>query len=89
MVDSKTAPATLNKSPQLPPKSKPIQILAISNSQNSLSCLDHSILYVRIILDLLAKVIIIYGLSHRISTQSIGIRMPHTWSVHNLEVEVL
>jgi hypothetical protein len=89
MVNSKTAHAMLSKSPQLPPKSKPIQILAISNSQNSLSCLGHSILYVRIILDLLAEVIIIYDLSHWISTQGISIRMPHTWSVHNLEAEVL
>jgi len=89
MVDSKTAPAMLSKSSQLLPKSKPIQILAISNSQNSFNCLGHSILYVRIILDLLAEVIIIYGLSHRILTQGIGICMLHTWSMHNLEAEVL
>jgi hypothetical protein len=89
MVDSKTAPAMLSKSPRLSPKSKPIQILAISNGQNSLSRFGHFILYVQIILDLLAEVIIICGLSHWISTQSISIRMPYTWSVHNLKVEVL
>jgi hypothetical protein len=89
MVDSKTTPAVLGQFPYLPPKSKPIQSLAISNSQDSLSCLGRSILYVRIILDLLAEVIIFYGLSHQISTQGISIRMPHTWSVYYFEAEVL
>jgi hypothetical protein len=89
MVDSKTTPTVFGQSPYLPPKSKPIQSLAISNSQDSLSCLGHSILYFRIILYLLAEVIIIYGLSHWISTQGISIRMPHTWSVYYFEAEVL
>jgi hypothetical protein len=35
------------------------------------------------------KVIIILSRSHRISTQGISIRMPHTWSVYYLEAEVL
>jgi hypothetical protein len=59
------------------------------DSQDSLSCLIWSILYVQIILDFLTEVIIIRSLSHRIPTQGISIRMPHTWSVYYLEAEVL
>jgi hypothetical protein len=59
------------------------------DSKHPLSCFGWSILYVRIILDFLAEVIVIRGLSHRISAQCISIGMPHTWPVHNLEAEVL
>jgi hypothetical protein len=59
------------------------------DSKDPLSRLGWFILYVRIILDFLAEVIVIRSLSHRISAQSISIGMLHTWPVHNLEAEVL
>jgi hypothetical protein len=59
------------------------------DSKHPLNCSGWSILYVQIILDFLAEVIVISSLSHRISAQGISIRMPHTWLVHYLEAEVL
>jgi hypothetical protein len=89
MVDSETTLAMLSKSPQLPPGPKPFQMLAMPNSQYLLSCLSHVILCVWIILDFLVEIFIIHSLSHRIPTQGISIRMPHSWSVDYLKAEVL
>jgi hypothetical protein len=64
-------------------------MLTILDIQDSFSGLGWSILYVRIILDFLMKVIIILSRSHKISTQRISICMPHAWSVDYLEAEIL
>jgi hypothetical protein len=64
-------------------------MLTILDIQDSFSGLGWSILYVRIILDFLMKVIIILSRSYKISTQRISICMPHAWSVDYLEAEIL
>jgi hypothetical protein len=64
-------------------------MLTMPNRQYLLSRLGHSMLCVRIILDLLMEILIIHSLPHWIPTQGISIRMPHSWPVDYLEVVVL
>jgi hypothetical protein len=89
MFDPRTTPALLNMFPQLPPVPTPLHMLAMLNRQHLLSCLGHSMLRVRIILDFLMEILIIHSLPHWIPTQGISIRMPHSWSVDYFEVVVM
>ncbi len=89
MVDAKTTHAVLRELPRMPPESKPIQILTILNRKYPLCCLSWVILYGPNILDFFTEIVIIRGLPHWISAQSIYIRMLRAWSVQYLEVEIL
>jgi hypothetical protein len=89
MFDFGTTPAMLGDFPQLPPVSMPFHMLATSNRQYLLSCLGQSMLCVWIILNFLMEILIIHSLPHRIPTQGIRIRMPHSWSVDYFEAVVL
>ncbi len=79
----------LSNFPQLPLVPMPLHTLAMSNKQYLLSFRGQSMLCVGIVLDLLLEVLIIHSLPHRILTQGVSIRMPHSRSVDYLEAVVL